>query len=37
LEVDFDASTSAANEAGDEILYFSWDFGDGQVYKNTSQ
>lgn len=37
LEVDFDASTSAANEAWDEILYFSWDFGDGQVYKNTSQ
>jgi hypothetical protein len=26
--VNFDASTTAVNDTNDEIIYFSWDFGD---------
>lgn len=35
--VNFDASTTAVNDTNDEIIYFSWDFGDWQTEINTSQ
>lgn len=35
--VNFDASTTVLNDPTDEIVYFSRDFGDGNVKKNLSQ
>jgi len=35
--VTFDASTTVLNDATDEIVYFTWDFGDGEIKKNLSQ
>lgn len=35
--VTFDASTTLLNDPSDEIVYFSWDFGDGIVKPNVSQ
>jgi len=35
--VEFDASTTTVNDPDDEIIYFSRDFGDGEVKQNTSQ
>lgn len=35
--VTFDASTTTLNDPTDEIVYFSWDFGDGEIRKNLSQ
>lgn len=35
--VTFDASTTVVNDPTDEIVYFSRDFGDGEVKKNLSQ
>jgi len=32
-----DASTTTLNDPGDEIVYFTWDFGDGEIKKNISQ
>lgn len=37
LTVQFDASTITATQPNDEIVYFSWDFGDGKSAKNVSQ
>jgi PKD repeat protein len=36
LKVRFDASQSILNIPGDEIIYFSWDFGDGETRPNFS-
>lgn len=33
----FDASTTILSDPTDEIVYFSWDFGDGIVKPNISQ
>lgn len=35
--VNFDASTTVLNDASDEIVYFTRDFGDGTIKKNLSQ
>jgi len=35
--VQFDASTTTVNDPDDEIVYFSWDFGDGEIKQNFSQ
>ncbi len=35
--VKFDASTTTLNDPSDQIVYFSWDFGDGNKKPNTSQ
>jgi len=35
--VKFDASTTTINDPKDEIVYFTWDFGDGEVKENLSQ
>ncbi|PID34634.1 MAG: hypothetical protein CR971_02230 [candidate division SR1 bacterium] len=35
--VRFDASASKINDPEDEIVYFSWDFGDGKIKKNISE
>lgn len=35
--VRFDASTTRLNDSTDEIVYFTWDFGDGVVKKNLSE
>ncbi len=35
--VKFDASTSTINDPEDEIVYFTWDFGDGEIKKNISE
>ncbi|MCX6822652.1 MAG: PKD domain-containing protein [candidate division SR1 bacterium] len=35
--VKFDASTTTLNDPADEIVYFSWDFGDGVIKKNLSE
>lgn len=35
--VTFDASTTVLNDSTDEIVYFTWDFGDGTVRTNLSQ
>jgi len=37
FEVQFDASTTVVNDPTDEIVYFSWDFGDGEIKKDVSQ
>jgi len=37
FEVTFDASVSTINDPNDEIVYFSWIFGDGKEDKNVSQ
>jgi len=36
LIVEFDASVTKLNDPDDEVVYFTWDFGDGEVRKNTS-
>lgn len=35
--VKFDASTTTINDSKDQIVYFSWDFGDGPVKADLSQ
>lgn len=35
--VTLDASTTKLNDDTDEIIYFTWDFDDGEVAKNVSQ
>ena len=35
--VTFDASTTILNDPEDEIVYFTWNFGDGTVRTNLSQ
>ncbi|MDD3262729.1 MAG: PKD domain-containing protein [Candidatus Absconditabacteria bacterium] len=35
--VTLDASTTTLNDPEDEIVYFTWDFGDGEIKKNISQ
>lgn len=35
--VKFDASTTTVNDPEDEIVYFSWDFGDWETKENLSQ
>ena len=35
--VEFDASTTTVNDPEDEIIYFTWDFGDGEIKQNVSQ
>lgn len=35
--VTFDASTTTLNDTSDEIVYFTWDFWDGEIKKNISQ
>lgn len=37
FNVQFDASTITATEDGDEIIYYTWDFGDGDIKKNITQ
>lgn len=37
FNVTFDASTTSVNDADDEIIYFTWDFGDGEIERNLSQ
>lgn len=37
LLVNFDASTITATQPWDEIIYFTWVYGDGQTAKNVSQ
>lgn len=37
LTVNLDASTTKLNDENDEIIYFTWDFGDGETAKNVSQ
>jgi hypothetical protein len=37
LEVTLDASVSPLYDEKDEIVYFSWDFGDGETKQNISQ
>ncbi len=37
LVVSFDASTIEATEAGDEIIYYTWDFGNGTTKENVTQ
>jgi hypothetical protein len=34
LTVIIDASKTEVNVEGDEIIYFTWDFGDGEVRRN---
>lgn len=36
LMVTLDASATKLNDPDDEIAYFSWDFGDGEVQSNVS-
>lgn len=36
FSVKFDASTTTLNDDNDEIVYFNWDFWDGEIRKNTS-
>lgn len=36
FSVKFDASTTTLNDDDDEIVYFTWDFGDGDLRTNTS-
>ena len=35
--VQLDASTTTVNDPGDEIVYFTWEFGDWEIKKNFSQ
>lgn len=37
LTVSLDASTTKLNSENDEIIYFTWEFGDGKTAKNVSQ
>jgi PKD repeat protein len=38
LEVVLDASFTELNDPNDEIIYFTWDFGDGsKILKNYSE
>jgi hypothetical protein len=37
LTVTLDASISQLNDPNDEVVYFTWDFGDGEIVKNVSQ
>lgn len=37
LEVELDASSSKVNEQDDQIVYFTWNFWDWQVYKKVTQ
>jgi hypothetical protein len=37
FRVTFDASTTVLNDPDDEIVFFSWDFGDGEVKENLSK
>ena len=37
FEVTLDASTTTITDKDDEIIYFSWDFGDGKKVANSSQ
>ncbi|MBP6911237.1 PKD domain-containing protein [Patescibacteria group bacterium] len=37
LTVNLDASTTKLNDETDEIIYFTWEFGDGEMAKNVSQ
>ncbi|MBP6256172.1 PKD domain-containing protein [Patescibacteria group bacterium] len=37
MEVTLDASVSPLYDEKDEIVYFSWDFGDGETKQNISQ
>ncbi len=37
LTVTLDASISQLNDADDEVVYFTWDFGDGTIVSNVSQ
>ena len=37
LTVTLDASISQLNDPNDEVVYFTWDFGDGTIVKNVSQ
>jgi PKD domain len=37
LTIWFDASTITATKEWDEVIYYSWDFGDGDVKKNVTQ
>ncbi len=34
--MEFDASITKLNDPTDEVVYFTWDFGDGEIRKNTS-
>lgn len=36
LSVEFDASITKLNDPTDEVVYFTWEFGDWEVRKNTS-
>lgn len=37
LTVSLDASTTKLNNENDEIIFFTWEFGDGKSAKNVSQ
>ncbi len=37
FEVTLDASTTTLTDQDDEIIYFTWDYGDGEIIKNSSQ
>lgn len=37
FEVTLDASTTTLTDKDDEIIYFTWDYGDGEIIKNSSQ
>lgn len=37
FSVTLDASTTVLNDPTDEIVYFTWDFDDGEIQKNLSQ
>ncbi len=37
LTVTLDASISQLNDPNDEVVYFTWDFGDGTIVSNVSQ
>ncbi len=37
FEVEFDASTTKINDPDDEVVYFTWDFWDGEVKQNINQ
>ena len=37
LKIKFDASTSIVNDKNDQIVFFDWDFGDGNTNNKTNQ
>ena len=37
FEVTLDASTTTLTDKDDEIIYFTWDYGDGEIITNSSQ